>query len=268
MEYFSGLFDAEGYVTIGKDGHFQVGTEMTNEEVPNLFQKQFGGHIYERKRGNRKKTWTWVIASDTKLCYDFINAIAEDCIVKAKQLFILKDYLEHYRENRRIFREGHLGILSKYKEPLQVSKEFIETIPFGHLPTECFWKWLAGFFDGDGNFCVYEYEGKKSKIFDSWVGIFNTFPDPICFMNSFFRGSISQYKGTKFPIWKWVCNQKDSELVCNELLPHLKIKKEQCQLVLKFLDIKKTKTRSNSYSFDHINEIRDIIKQIKHLNSL
>ena len=55
MEYFAGLFDAEGYVTIGKDGHFQVGTEMANERVPNLFQKQFGGHIYERKRGKGKK---------------------------------------------------------------------------------------------------------------------------------------------------------------------------------------------------------------------
>ena len=55
MEYFAGLFDAEGYVSLLKDGHFVIGTEMGNEEVPALFQEKFGGKIYERKRNKRKK---------------------------------------------------------------------------------------------------------------------------------------------------------------------------------------------------------------------
>jgi hypothetical protein len=42
MEYFAGLFDAEGYVSLLKDGHFVIGTEMGNEEVPALFQEKFG----------------------------------------------------------------------------------------------------------------------------------------------------------------------------------------------------------------------------------
>jgi len=36
MHYFAGLFDAEGYVSLLKTGNFIIGTEMTNEQVPNL----------------------------------------------------------------------------------------------------------------------------------------------------------------------------------------------------------------------------------------
>jgi len=267
MEYFAGLFDAEGYVTLGKEGRFQIGMEISNEIIPALFQQQFGGNVYNRQRKDRKKTWTWIISTNLPQAREFISLVSPHSIIKRTQLLRLSDYLSQSRTFRKEIRDDISHQISKLKIPLPITKEIIKNRS-PKTATQSFWKWLAGFFDGDGNFCVYEYKGKLSPIFDSWISIFNTHPDPISFVNDHFLGSISSYKGTKFPIWKWVCNQKNSQIVCECVLPFLKIKRGQCILVLEFLAIKKTKTRESSYSFEQINRIRDIIKQIKHLNSL
>jgi len=267
MEYFAGLFDAEGYVSLCKDGHFSIGTQMANEEIPNLFKENFGGKIYSSKRIGRKKTWSWVIATNSDCCMNFIDILSPFSLIKQPQLLVIRDYLKQSRDIRRQFRAQTSQKLSCLKQPLPTLKENID-VPSDKFPEESFWKWLAGFFDGDGNFCVYEYQGKPSIIFDSWIGIFNIMPIAIQFVKQRINGSISTYRGAKFPIWKWVCCQKDSEFVCNSLHPYLIIKKDHARLVLDFLNIKKTKIREQSYSFDQINCIRDIIKQIKHLNSL
>lgn len=267
MQYFAGLFDAEGYVTLAKDGHFNIGTELANEEIPNLFKETFGGKIYVRQRDHRKKTWAWRVATNNELCMNFIEKVEPYSVVKKTQLLRLKDYLSCERSFRRQVRDDCSHQLSMLKKPLPLTKEHIN-VASDKIPTKDFLKWLAGFFDGDGNFCIYEYQGKRSIIFDSWIGVFNTFPEAICVVKHHINGSISKSKGAKFPIWKWVCCQKDSEFVCNSLYPFLRIKKDQCKLVSKFLEIQKTKIRESSYSFDQINEIRDIIKQIKHFNSL
>jgi hypothetical protein len=267
MNYFAGLFDAEGYVTLGKDGRFHIGTEVANEGIPSLFKENFGGNIYCRKRDKRKKTWTWVLSTNTSEVLSFISKISAFSIVKQTQLYRLRDYLQQPREIRRTTRSDASHQISNLKNPLQVTKEFIlNRSP--KIIDPSFWEWFAGFCDGDGNFCVYEYAGKKTRIFDSWISIFNTHPEPICFVQDHVLGSISQYKGSKFPIWKWVCNQKNSQFVCESLYPFLKIKKEQCHLVMDFLEIQKSKTRETVYSFEQINQIRDIINKIKHLNSL
>jgi hypothetical protein len=267
MEYFAGLFDAEGYVSLVKDGRFYVGAEMANEEIPNLFRNTFGGNIYTRQRDKRKRTWQWVIATNAQVFLNFINLIEPYCIVKKDQLLTIKYYIEQGRSFRKEIRNDISHQLSCLKKPLNVAKDYVDVCT-DKIPDETFWKWLAGFFDNDGNFCIYEYKGKNSIIFDSWIGVFNTVPNVISYVQQRITGSITMSKGSKFPIWKWICCQKDSKFVCESVYPYLKIKKDQCRLVMNFLEIKKTKTRSTSYSFDQINEIREIIKQIKHLNSL
>jgi hypothetical protein len=236
---------------------------MANEEIPNLFQEKFGGKIYTQQRDKRKKTWSWMLATNPGPCIDFVEAISKHCIVKGEQLLKLRCYLEQTRKEKRQNRYEFIRAISNLKEPPTTSNSRIWISP-DIIPDRDFFKWLAGFLDGDGNLCVYEYKG----IFYSRIGIFNIFPSAIITTARRIKGSITISTGCNFPVWKWICCQKDSEFACESLLPHLVIKKEQCKLLIEFLNIKKTKIRDQSYSFDQVNQIREIINQIKHLNSL
>lgn len=268
MEYFAGLFDAEGYVSLSSSGHFQVAIEITSQETANLLQKEFEGKVYSRKRKNRKPTWTWIIATNRNSCLSFLQKVIPFCVIKKTQLLRLQDYLESPRDFRKEIRKEVIKQLSNLKKPIPLTKKQINVTPTLQ-PADDFYKWLGGFLDGDGNVCIYEYKSPKGTIiFDSWIGVFNIHPDVIHFVQQRIKGSISQYKGSKFPIWKWVCPSKESKKFCEDILPYVKMKKEAIKLVLEFLSIKETKIREKSYSFEQINRIRDIITQIKHLNSL
>lgn len=265
MEYFSGLFDAEGYVSMSAEGRFTVGTELTHEPSVLLLKQAFGGNIYTRQRKDRKRTYSWCIAGNRDLTLAFIEKVIPNSVIKRTQLNHLRDYLEETREARRDCRPIVRSTIASLKKPLPLTKEHIN-VPTENPINESFIKWLAGFFDGDGSFCIYEYKGKKTQIFDSWVSVFNIHGDAIAFVKSHVDGSISQYKQSKNPVWKWVCSEKYSIALCESLIPFLKIKKEQANIVLEFLKMKKT--REQSYSYDQVNKIRDMILQIKHLNSL
>lgn len=154
MQYFAGLFDAEGYVSLGKEGRFHIGTEMTNEEVPKLFKDTFGGNIYSRTRENRKKTYTWVISTNIQVSLNFIDQIAPYSIIKKTQLLRLRDYLDQTREFKRQIRDEVSHQLSCLKKPLPLTKEQIN-VETNQIINKDFLMWFAGFIDGDGNICVF-----------------------------------------------------------------------------------------------------------------
>ncbi len=268
MRYFAGLFDAEGYVSLVPTGHFRIGIEITHSPIIESLQSFLGGKIYEHKRNNKKRSWEWAIVTNTKEMFNFIEHILPFTVIKTPQLQRIKDYLELPRKMRKESRKEISHQLANLKIPLPLTKSHFDFSP-SIIPDNSFYEWLAGFLDGDGNLCIYEYKGTSgNQIFNSWIGIFNTHGEAIHFVQQRINGSISQYKGCKYPVWKWVCRQKDSFNLCEKLLPFLVIKKEQCKLMIEYFRIKEFKTREQSYSFDDINKIREIICQIKHLNSL
>lgn len=267
MNYLAGVFDAEGWVSLTPKGNFIIGVEITNETVTNLFQDKFGGKIYIPTRKAKKQVYSWRIPSNNELAINFLHCITQYTVNKRSQLLALQSYLEQPRSERRNSRGNFVHKISELKKPISYTKQEL-LVPQDILASQEFLKWFAGFMDGDGNFCVYEYENWRKRSFDSWISAFNTFAEPIIHIKKRIEGSISQYKGTNYPIWKWVCNQVNSQFVCTSLQSHLIIKKEQCRLVGEYLKIHSTKQRGIDYSDNDIAVIRDIIKQIKHYNSL
>ena len=59
MEYFAGLFDAEGYVTLTNQGNYLIGMEMTNETVINLLKNTFGG-VVDKRRSIGRCYWSCI----------------------------------------------------------------------------------------------------------------------------------------------------------------------------------------------------------------
>ena len=269
MHYFAGFFDAEGWVSLTTDGNYRIGIEVSHRPILEAFKNKFGGHLYDRKVKTNKYIYHWVITNGDEII-NFINLVGPFARVKQDRCKLLKDYISQSQNKRRATRRDFSHQLAELKKPRETTKEELR-IPQTFQPEEDLWKWMAGFMDGDGNFCIYVYQQKNKgarTTYDSWISIFNTFPEPILYVQSRIKGSISSYKGTNFPIWKWVCSQSESEFVCNSLEPYLIVKKEQCRLVAQYLAIHKTKIRGVDHSFETICKIQKIIKQIKHQNSL
>ena len=216
MRYFAGIFDAEGYVSLMNNGHFIIGMDMTNETVVNLFKEHFNGSTYKQIRSNRKPIFAWRIPSNRGIALNFIEKVSNYSFIKKPQLVLLKEYLMLDRISRKNLRKDYISKMAFLKIPSSISIQEIKTIYTDCVADICFWEWFAGFLDGDGCISIYEYKQKTGTCsFDCWIGIFNTFPEPIILTQKRINGSISQYKGNKFPIWKWVCSEKSTSILCN-----------------------------------------------------
>ena len=263
MEYFAGLFDAEGYVTLTNQGNYLIGMEMTNETVINLLKNTFGGVVDKRKRDDRRNTWAWRLSA--KEIQNFIDQIKPYSIIKLPQIEALQTYLDQPREERRKNRSNFVSLISNFKKP-EIPRSPLNQI-YPEI-SEPFFKWLAGMMDGDGNFCIYETLNKgKWTQFQSYVGVFNVFIEPIQFIKDHLGGTVTSLKKTKNPIWKWIPNQKNIPFICESVLPYLIIKKELCKIVLSYHKMKKS-NRFIQYTDSEKGFIRDSIRQIKHHNTL
>ena len=267
MEYFAGIFDADGYITLSPRGNFIIALEKHNEAIVQLLQETFGGHIYKRKREKRKTTLAWMLTSDRDIILSFIGKIKHLTHIKTAQLSRLEEYLNLSRHMRSSNRAKYVADIARFKHPITYTREQIK-VPTTITPEDNFFKWFAGFMDGDGNFSVFEYQNYSRRSFDSGIKAFNTFGEPIIYIKERIEGCISQYKGNKYPVWNWTCGQNASAFVCDSLYPNLINRKEQCRLVSEFLKIHATKIRGIDHSDEVVAVIRDIIKQIKYHNSL
>ena len=267
MHYFAGLFDAEGYITLSNKGAFCIGIEMANEDIPNMFKKQFGGSIYIRQREKRKKTWAWKINSIADQSINFINSIVDFSHVKNSQLKRLKDYLDQSRQDRKLTREFTFNSLRLLKQPILEISHILPSIP--KQPTKEFFQWLAGFTDGDGNFVCNEYIDNRNnrKYFSHQMSIANIFLESICFINDRIEGSILTCKRPVNSVFKWVPNREHEKFVCESIYPFLIIKKKQCELFLEFIEFP-AKARDIPYPNEVLSRMYEITHQIKHLNSL
>lgn len=258
MNYIAGLFDAEGYVTLSQKGAFHVATEMANERIPQILCETFKGSIYIRHRDKRRKTWAWK-STNTDQVIHFINEILPFSIIKKQQLLLLKQYLSHNREDRARFRKEFISCISECKKPRKISFRFVQ-VPTTISPETIFFEWFAGFIDGDGNFTLYE----SKKQFQTQLSVSNIIPDVIKYVKDRVDGSITISERSKNPIWKWVCKKSALISTCESILPFLRVKRDQCQVIIDYEKSRKPWSESQEYR----DEVRSMISKIKHLNSL
>jgi hypothetical protein len=255
MEYFAGIFDAEGTLSLQKNGAFPISLEMANPDIPYLFYENFDGSVYTRQRKDRKQTWTWKINSVNEQAINFLKSIHPYSLVKKEQIWFLLCYLDLSRFERRGMRLSFCEEIRQEKQPysLEETKKFTEKL----TTNTAFFKWFAGFIDGDGNFVCNQYTDKRNskKYFGRQIS-FSTIDSRVINFLSPWNGTVVVCPRNKNTLYKWSPLRKDERWICESILPFLRVKNKQCELFLEFLDCK--------------NDVRkfEIIDHIKHLNSL
>lgn len=263
MEYFAGLFDAEGCVSLTPGGSIKVRLNNTNEAVPNLFKDKFGGTVYKESKRKHKVIYSWYLNAEN--FNNFCDQILPYSLVKKEQMEILFNYKNSSRVQRREIRRQVVSRISDLKKPKQVSIDYFGDPGCIH-PDETFYKWFAGFIEGDGSIRLHENRNIPF-LFSTQIGAGNTFPYPIKFVHQRIKGSLTKALSPPHDFWKWVCSENEVPKLISNILPHLITKKAQCLLILDFIKIKLSKHRRDKYTFEQGNQIREIIAQIKHLNS-
>jgi hypothetical protein len=263
MEYYAGLFDAEGCVSLTPGGSIKVRLNNTNELVPNLFKEKFGGTVYKESKRKKKTIFSWYLNSEN--FNNFCSNIIPYSFVKKQQLELLFNYRNSSRLQRRETRKNIVSIISSLKKPIQVSKDYFGESSF-ITPDPTFYKWFAGFIEGDGSIRLHE-NNHVPFLFSTQIGAGNTFPEPIKIIHQRIKGSLTKANSPPHVFWKWVCSENCVPDLLNNILPYMITKKKQALLIMDFIEIKKSKHRNERYSFSQGNQIRDIIAQIKHLNS-
>lgn len=267
MHYFAGMFDAEGWVSLTNRGNFIIGVQLTHKPTTEAFHERFGGKLYMPRKKDKKQIYSWMIPTNTEQAKNFIKEIAPLCHLKNKQLILLGEYLNQTRTDKKETRARYITEIAALKKPTVYKRSdliFEPTIK----PDEPFFKWLAGFMDGDGYMGVYEYQNYSQRSFDSVISLFNIHAPLIEFIQKRIKGSVTCSTKQKNPVWTWNCNQASSLFLCKSIEPYVVIKKQHCRLIAQYLAIHATKKYGVPYDEATVSEIREIIKQIKHFNSL
>lgn len=263
MEYYAGLFDAEGCVSLTPGGSIKIRLNNTNKEVPTLFKERFGGTIYTEISRKNKTIFSWYLNADN--FENFCKNIIPHSLVKKEQLETLFHYKNSSRLKRREIRKDIVHQIASSKKPLQVKKDY-----FGYCNTlqadASFYKWLAGFIEGDGSIRIHENHIKPG-LFSTQIGAGNIFPEPIRVIYQRIKGSLTQSNIVPHVMWKWICSESAVKSLLTEIYPYLISKKRQAKLVLDFLKIKESKKHNDAYTHEQVNQIRSIISEIKHYNS-
>lgn len=116
--YFSGLFDAEGFVGINKLGsgfRSRIALGMTHKGLPKTMQFLYDGNFYVEPTRNRKTCYRWT-AENHDLQERFLLQVLPYAIVKREQMKLVLQYVRlHHQKDKNDVRRS----LYKQIVPLQ-----------------------------------------------------------------------------------------------------------------------------------------------------
>lgn len=107
--------------------------------------------------------------------------------------------------------------------------------------------WTAGFFDGEG--CVFiskiSRNGGKYTEYKMRASISQKSRVPLEAIQEMYGGTISPHPSG----WQWQCSSQVAASFLRQIQPHLKLKREQVELALKFQDRKEVTRKIRSAKF-------------------
>ena len=114
------------------------------------------------------------------------------------------------------------------------------------------WSWISGFLDGEGYIGIKKGYTENKKKYHSWskegwywytprVNVCNTDKEALNFIDYAFNGSVNicerkMYEHNLRPLYSYeIGNRNDLRRILPELIPYLRVKKEQAKLVYRLV---------------------------------
>lgn len=209
LNYFAGLFDAEGYANVqnrkqGPTPSIAIG--MSEEKSIKEFADFFNLNISKRTFSDHRKDMFYAEGACRKAEY-VASLLYPFCINKKDNL---KKILDHY-------------------------KHYIKDIPWESLDKEQKLNYFAGLIDGDG--CIGLYDLNSKKGLSPTVSIRMTAKDTINTFANYFNGptNIREYKNPNHnTTYNCIVTYIKALNCCEQLQPYLRIKRNKSVEIINY----------------------------------
>lgn len=130
-------------------------------------------------------------------------------------------------------------------------------------------EYLAGFFDGEGCFSCRLPDPDKPVQFI--VTLSTTKETEACLFEQKFGGSVYMHNpndGGHSTSWRWRCTGRQAKVVAEQLWPHLRGKKDQCETFVEAITHKLSHHREGrAYPESVIDEMHEYGERVRSFNS-
>jgi hypothetical protein len=265
----AGLFDAEGCITIGRDGYkgtvyhrLQVSIANCDRGLLDTMVADYGGFICSVKRysDNHTAGWQWYVTGPT--AHRFLRQIGPMLIVKAAQAAVADEFMRDHQRLPDNPADDHPELLRReacYERMRRLNRKGGEPITDATLTRGKFTRQLetaaytAGYIDGDGSIVIgrtmkKRRSGAEFPKHELMLLIATTCPYLPEWLRSTHGGTVRSTPGRE--AWKprhdWKVTGERAAEVLRLVERFLRIKEAQCQIALRYQDGLVRLTRGSS----------------------
>jgi hypothetical protein len=240
----AGLLDAEGCFSLSKhtrsNGYVMydplIRFTTTHKPTATWVTANFGGTLKQRewKGGKWKTYYQWRFGSD-KHAAEFLSLILPYVSIKKKEALVLQEYYNLSGCQNPEKREQLFQTMTGLKNRESVTTD---TLSFSFDSNEVN-AYFAGIFDGEGSAYIVKYTQTKGGLgYRPHISVGNSFHPLINALHLYYGGSTRDrgFQNSKLQMYDWDLRRvADQEKFLLAVLPYLSIKREQSNLLLKFL---------------------------------
>ena len=288
LEYFAGNFDGDGHVVVGQNQCLTAGIDKAEKSKAVLIEAQrlFGGNIYKKREKSKTAQANFVWLVNGPRAFDFITSIKDRCVVKKKQLQVASTFdmtlkvsvtaekdeeivthrsitacARYFNTTESRVRkllakvdpqidDWSLTLVRQDQAAVKASRDAVDKElrrlkddPHDPITETLSFAYVAGFFDSEGTITIYSLTSWKISIPQEHVEI-------LIALKRQFGGSV--FISKKEQACKWNLYASLARPLLENILPYLREKREQVEIILKF----DPKT-------DDANEVRDRLSLLK-----
>jgi len=259
LAYIAGLVDAEGSITIcNANSHHTSRLQIYNNDrtLLEFVHTRFGGRLFDVKRKKREncieKALFFESQSNVK---NICSKIATYLKIKKEQCELVLKAIDLAIPDRAPLRERIVKInqrcqpVPNHRPPAGAKRDLrsVKSVD---------WAYMAGWADGDSTFQLQPQYWKDTTYYYPWLLIFSTKREALEYMYECFGGTL-KFRSREN---KWSLegslrfeDQEYTPQIFAGILPYMKSKHEQCQLMLDALKVSSTERADFRKRLDELN---------------
>ena len=247
-EYLCGFFDSDGSIYISKNILF-IGFTQCVLNILLIIQKEYGGTIFKRNKRNSNQRDQYTLRIVGLNCNKILNVLFQGSVLKINKVQYAMEFINMINKKTS---DEKVNLI----ELIRDNNKIDESNYFNRIN----WKYLAGFFDGDGCITLNYIDLDHNNFLSLHFSICQKYtPNFLNYLKDFISNNIND----KIGINKWTIYTSKKNNIVNiyeNIKNYLIVKKFQYEKIIEMINEYHKKDRN----FDLIKSLAYEVKNNKH----